>query len=122
MTETVPAGKHYLGDPCYSFDKSWSQVLDDSEFFEKPYKKYGLTAVGFGTAYGDGEYSDQFGNKYPVDAGMIGLVQVGLEDRTPDGVLVVEFSEETKCYSEGGTLHFGEYVIKTGDDEYEEED
>ena len=122
MRETVPAGKYYLGDPCYSFDKNWGEVLDSSDFFQKPYEKNGLIAIGFSTAYGDGRYNDQFGNEYPVDAGMIGLVQVGLEDRTPTGVLTVEFSKPTECYSEGeGTLHFGKYKIETGDLEDEEE-
>jgi hypothetical protein len=121
---TVPAGKYYLGDPCYSLQDgtdNWGNVLDASDCFHKPYIKGKKMAVAFGTAFGDGEYFDQHGNAYPVDSGMIGLVPVSMATvKKPTGVQKVEFKSPVECTKEGGLLKFGEYEIDT--DPQEEED
>lgn len=119
-SHTLPAGKYYLGDPCYSFQKShsrWIKALETSEYFDKPYTEPRKgTAVAFNTAYGDGRYRDNKGNSYPVDAGMIGLVPVRMADCLPTGVQLVEFTGPVECYKDGGTLTFGPYVIETGNE------
>jgi len=115
--QLMPPGRYYIGDPCYSFNDhaTWLKVLGASEYFDLPYEQDGLTAIAFNTAYGDGTYLDQDGREYPVDAGMIGLVPVDMADCKPTGVYELIFTEPQKCYAEGGTLHFGEIVIKTGE-------
>ena len=59
------AGKYYIGDPCYVFgteengSKSWSDILEDTDFFEKDTLTIGkkvFDILGGSTAYGDGAY------------------------------------------------------------------
>ena len=75
----------YIGDICYVLSgdvyyKLWGgrHGFKDGEF-EVPGTGYSF-AVG-PTAYGDGEYYDDEGNAYPVDAGVIGLVPLELVER-----------------------------------------
>jgi len=111
----VPAGDYWLGDPCYCFDDSWVDLLNESDFFEKSaliQRPNGLV-LAFSTAYGDGVYNDQFGNLYGVDAGLLGLVTAGLEDRNPYGGHLIHFDENTECTNDKGNMTFGKYQIKT---------
>ena len=126
---SIPAGKYWLGDPCYAVPQDlWMDLLNSCEFFtENPVGtvtgsdggKYHV--LGFGTAYGDGCYADQFGNEYPVDAGLIGLVPVGLVESYPQGCRLVEFTEDTLCTWFDGAMKFGGYRINTRDDEEDDE-
>jgi hypothetical protein len=126
---TVPPGKYVLGDPCYTFPSGhWMALLDSCSFFnDSPVgKAAGLEVVAFDTAYGDGCYSDNEGNQYPVDAGLIGLVPVyeGMPTDRLDLGTVVEFTEPTTCSTDGmGRMKFGHYEINTNDpDEGEDDD
>lgn len=70
-----PAGTYYIGDPCYAFQGSdWDKILAESDFFSNEGKTQNMWAGS--TAYGDGTYNDQFGNEYPVDAGLIGIMPI----------------------------------------------
>lgn len=121
-TVKVPAGKYWLGDPCYSVPNDlWMPLLNSCEIFEKPIgtvtkdgQKYQVLA--FGTAYGDGCYRDQFNNSFPVDAGLIGLTPAGLTDGHPFGSTLVEFAEDTECFCYEGILQFGPHTINTKED------
>jgi len=124
----VPAGKYWLCDPCYAVpSERRMDLLNSCKFFEYPVgvvkanddKNYSV--LGFGTAYGDGVYHDQFGNSFPVDAGLIGLTPVGLYEGEPFGAVLVEFTEETSCWCYEGVLNFGEHRINTGDEEVHDE-
>ena len=124
----VPAGKYVLGDPCYSVpDEDWHMLLESCEYFEKPIGTVnGVQVLAFRTMYGDGEYKDNMGNKYGVDAGLIGLVPLEYADLTQinwgkEGPVIVEFKLNTHCYmhDESGMLEFGAYKIPTGNDAYE---
>lgn len=119
---SVPAGKYWLTDPCYLVpEELWMPLLNSCSFFEDPIgtvtdedgKQHHVLA--FGTAYGDGEYLDQFGHSFPVDAGLIGLVPVSLAGENNPGYLLVEFTEETICTCNGGDMRFGKYRIDTRD-------
>lgn len=66
----------YVGDICYElpredYDEIWGNQhnYEDGEYEVRDSK----FAVG-GTAYGDGEYQDQRGHSYGVDAGVIGII------------------------------------------------
>jgi hypothetical protein len=96
----APAGKYFIGDPCYAVpDEDWSDVLDAtgmlglyaSETYGSPgdkedqagaYKytdKFGdhwiLSAP---TEFGDGTYIGSDGEEYGVDAGILGAVSLEL--------------------------------------------
>lgn len=130
---TVPAGEYFLGDPCYTIKDHdrWMQLLESCNYFSVEDGKGspigeldGHQVLAFGTAYGDGCYTDQYGAEYGVDAGLIGLVPVALidakrKDLERDGQFVT-FKTSVTCSTDGETLRFGKYVIKTGDDADEE--
>ena len=87
----------------------------------------GQKVLAFGTAYGDGVYADQFGNEFPVDAGLIGLVPEALVDMEelhanyPESHselgIWVKYDYETVCETDGKTLRFGKHRIETDSDE-----
>lgn len=126
MEHTFPAGKYYIGDPCYAIaNADWMEVLDQSDFFEKNdgiffYK--GQTCWAHGTAYGDGEYGDNRGNSYGVDAGLIGIMPVTACDKDTlfhvglDGGNIINFNKDFRVWEGDGTFHFGTLYIKTGDE------
>jgi hypothetical protein len=129
----VPAGTYWLGDPCYCVkDEDWMPWLEAADYTsnsdilcaETP---DGTWVLGISTAYGDGSYYDQHGNEYGVDAGLIGLVPVeynpttnytldenGVNEYGASGIArQVTFYEPTECWTDKGTLHFGDIVIET---------
>lgn len=125
---TVPAGKYVLGDPCYSIrDEDWMSWLEEGGLDlvnTEPYHimvaktTWGL-AIGVGTEYGDGTYTDQFGNSFPVDAGMIGLVAFGpgIKNSLGDDRIVIELTEDTlvEKRQSNGDIVIGPHIIRTGD-------
>lgn len=111
---TVPAGRYFLGDPCYCFSTRWSEVLERSKYFDDVLKEGRRFAMAFNTTHGDGTYLDGKGMEYPVDAGMIGLVSVVMAEINPGKASrIVRFKQPTECFTEGGKLHFGDIVIDT---------
>jgi hypothetical protein len=127
----IPAGAYYLGDPCYVVrDGEWGGLLDMTDCFDNPegFLSDGTRVVAFGTYYGDGEYYDQFGRDYGVDAGLIGLVPWS-DSFAGAGGHKVEFDKDVFAHEDDGILTFGNIVIDTKgqyeDDEdsgYEEDD
>lgn len=130
---SVPAGKYWLGDPCYAVPSHmWDDLLNSNNCFDNPIgtiKTDGRLhkVLAFGTAYGDGVYNDQFGNQFPVDAGLIGLTPAELAEGVPFGSTLVEFTYDTICMGHDGVMQFGKYKINTrdfdeNDDEEEDDD
>lgn len=78
----VPAGKYWLGDPCYVISsEDWSKVCEAFSSEENEGKSVVQVDLGNGnlvvlcqTAWGDGEYRSSKGHSIPVDSGTIGLV------------------------------------------------
>lgn len=136
---TVPAGTYRIGDPCYSVPQDrWLEWLEAAGN-EKGRRCLlaeidGRPVLGIGTQYGDGEYFDQHGRAYGVDAGLIGLVPVDLpgidRDRTDEAAArsglyhVVELAEPALCWydEDDGTIVLGEVRIHTGDEPEDEDD
>lgn len=121
----VPAGKYFLGDPCYAVpNRLWDKLLGSCKFFAHCVGEVdGHNVLGFNTAYGDGVYEDQFGNEFPVDAGLIGLVPEALVDRQefferyPEAPGIwVKYDYDTECETDGKTLRFGKHRINTADE------
>ncbi len=121
-TVTVPAGRYFLGDPCYAVpNEYWTPLLESCDFFDgSPVgQANGAQVLAFGTAWGDGTYNDQHGNCYPVDAGLIGLTPIALAQQHPDFETLeslghfVDFERSTTCTKKAGVLTFGNYAIDT---------
>lgn len=133
MTIKMPAGTYYIGDLCYVMGDKWESFMDNIDY-DGYADSFGIKSIGkikycwFGTQYGDGRYEDNFGNLYPVDAGLIGCILVSdivksKENNTNLGN-IYHFNEEFECSrTEEGTLQFGRVIIETGyDEEMEDSD
>jgi len=130
----MPAGKYYIGDLCYVMtDDEWREICAiiikgnqclDGEFELPDGRRFAI----YSTDWGDGEYYDQYGHTYSVDAGSIGCVRlddikyVDNFDQFLDLGAILEFAEPFETGSQGGQLEFGHVVIDTDpayDEEYE---
>ena len=78
------------------------------------------------TAYGDGLYSDNRGNKYGVDAGIIGIINMPTKKmRTTANKLmkdnlaaIVTFDKPFDVDSSGGVFNFGYIEIDTAEEKW----
>lgn len=122
---TMPAGKYYVGDPCYSVPgHRWMEWLEAAKY-DEPGIRYlvadldGRPVLGIGTMFGDGEYPGDDGNSYPVDAGLIGVVPVELADVTfSGGVQEVDFPGDFQCcWDDSGIITLGHIEIDTDPDD-----
>jgi len=121
---TIPAGRYYLGDPCYVIrDEDWHPLLENCNYFiDRPVGEVGgYQILAFSTKHGDGTFHDQHKNEYDVDAGVIGLVPVAYGGREHDN-REVEFKSPTLCWNDDGVLHFGSIKINTDDSGWDSED
>ena len=114
---TLPAGRYYVGDPCYVFDEKWDYILRNTNFFDG-YPRGELTEKiwGHSTKYGDGCYHGDNGRNYAVDAGLIGVVHESLMEHSPDdGGEIVTFDKPFDCRweEENGTIIIGHIRIET---------
>lgn len=123
----LPAGKYYIGDPCYVIDDEvWGEFLDPF-WSSRPAGVFdfdGHTCACFNTAWGDGQYKlEPIGDWLPVDAGIIGAIPAVLCTRggAHDGAMV-EFDEPFTCQAVNGKLYFGEYSVETNEDYDDDED
>lgn len=122
-------GKYYIGDPCYIFEESWMDVLNETHFFRDD-KLKGKDICGGGTAYGDGSYYDNQGREYAVDAGIIAILPVSMlkidnketlkSVRASEYMHILEFKKDFECSAEDGIFTFGDIVINTKDEECDE--
>ena len=130
MTNLMPAGTYYVGDLCYVLGDRWDEVCDliisgnsclDGVFTMNDGTQFAI----FSTAYGDGEYQDQYGKSYCVDAGSIGCVLTnanGVDLSRADKLgNIVEFRHNFYVYEEGGVITIGMIKIDTSA-EYEDYD
>lgn len=126
---TMPAGRYYVGDLCYVMtDSEWDEFCAitikghnclDGEFEFADGRRFAT----YGTAWGDGVYSDQHGNQYPVDAGLIGCIRVddirAEKLRDVDAGTIHEFHTDfvtgggRGAAHWGGVIQFGRVAIET---------
>ena len=88
--------------------------------------KDGRRFATYTTKYGDGNYFDQEGKSYDVDAGLIGCIALDDIDQTHpsnfiSGGRIVEFVNDFSTFSAGGVITIGNVVIDTDPVEQEEE-
>lgn len=125
----MPAGKYYVGDLCYVMHPQWDEfcelTISGHETKEGEFSLANGTKFAFhGTAYGDGCYEDQFGDSYPVDAGLIGCIKVkDINDPEADmeGGQIIEFDSPFETSYEDGIIYIGHIRINTGDDDEDDD-
>jgi hypothetical protein len=125
----MKAGRYYVGDLCYVLRDSWEEVCNTTIYDIRTVKNGVFTLSDgrefalFSTAYGDGMYSDNYDNEYPVDSGSIGCILASDVD-TPAGVgngNVIDFPTDFEPYIGGeGRIVFGPVVIDTIGEDSEE--
>ena len=120
---TIPAGEYFVGDPCYGVpNERWMEWLEAAAY--KDADTYlvadldGRTVVGVQTKYGDGEYYDEQGRVYPVDAGLIGAVPVELYEPSatepePFGMHRVSFATDFEVARVDGVIVIGPIKVDT---------
>ena len=124
-------GTYYIGDLCYVMHGEWDEFCSltisgdkvlDGEFNLKDGRRFAT----FTTRWGDGNYFDQNGKSYDVDAGLIGCIRLADIDLTnPENSLIggniVEFVQPFSTFSAGGEIRIGNVLIDTDPVEVEEE-
>jgi len=122
----------YVGDPCYVLsDEIYHHFWGAVCHWEDGIHSVPVTGEQFavcGTAYGDGEFFDEYGRAYGVDSGTLSIIPLELvEDisNAKDCGYVTEKpgSVDICCYNGLFTVNFGyeKFTIDTNDS-YEEED
>ena len=116
----LPAGKYYIGDPCYVMRNRWDEVCE--KMFEPGYKDDFIEIDGHkmwvhSTSYGDGIYPSNKHIAFMVDAGLIGAVPLELCD-DPDETevsyaAIITVEKDLECEYRDGVFSIGEYVIDT---------
>ncbi len=124
INATFPAGIYFIGDLCYVHTpQEWNSVCDELASNNEFVNRTNTKAAGF-TSFGDGEYTDDFGNLYLVDSASIGIMLVSeITDRkllSKEMGSFFEFKQPFTVDIDSGVFMFGHIVIDTtADDEFE---
>lgn len=120
------AGTYYVGDLCYVISDRWQEYITASNccVVNDVVLDDGSEIWGHHTAFGDGCFSDDLGNEYYVDAGMIGVISIDDIDESPNflkGGRVLTFPEDFEPSYLDGTFSIGRSTrgfvsISTGSD------
>ena len=124
-------GKYVICDPCYAIDEDkWISVLKKTRYFgsfkDDTFEVYndkedqggvfelnGHKLYCHSTAYGDGIYESNIGERFDVDTGMIACIPLEMVGGDAKGEYVHEFSLPFTCSYENGTFRFGGVEIYT---------
>ena len=128
---TLPAGEYVISDPCYVINRDdYDRLLSETNYFGVDSQdfprgggifkdsKTGLLFAVISTAYGDGLYGSNIGEKFPVDAGCIAAIPVGMLEN-PAGYATRVFENEFNIAYDDGDLIFGDIEIYTDSDAYD---
>lgn len=131
---TLPAGTYYVGDLCYVLsDYDYDEIVCTFEYDDgNVYIVNGYTFAWSNTAYGDGVYRDSKRNKYPVDAGLIGILRVDDHPELLDDLLkhnqdddsfykhnLFTFNKEFTIEFDNGVFNVNGNIINTRDEDEE---
>jgi hypothetical protein len=126
FTMTLPAGTYYIGDLCYALgDDIYDCIFGSTGYEPGIYAEKGTGRVFLvnGTAFGDGEYPGSDGNKFAVDAGIIGICSQSLMEKSGDGGHMYTFRSPVHCtFKRDGRFFFSSsterlVVDTSGDDD-----
>jgi hypothetical protein len=110
VRQTLPAGIYWFGDLCYVLNDAVYDAAFGAYAYRDGYYTQTNTNHRFlvhGTAYGDGNYDDDHGNSYSVDAGILSLASLSVID---GGVEQVPRPGESIPWNMGVLRHFTEEV------------
>ena len=124
---------YYIGDLCYILPQDlYDKMVCSFKYETGEWFTVDGVRFAFGsTADGDGEFVDNVGRKYPVDAGILGIVELNaafvpknISNEHGDLGHIVQFEEEPLVVTCDGNFRFGNICIDTRDqeDEYYEGD
>ncbi len=127
---TLPAGRYFVGDPCYAIpDEKWMDFLEAGTFAGNAMIAFkGGFAGCVNTEYGDGTYEGygKYTGPFPVDAGLLGAVSENLIEGDVEELknlgMMVEFEAPFEIHREGTVVMVGHIAIETGFSSDEEED
>lgn len=115
--------KYYIGDLCYILpDSAYDEIVCSFKYDDGQWHKIGKYEFAFAnTKYGDGVYSDNKGNSYPVDAGIIGILRLKATGLTKQANALAKekicavhtFDEKPTVYCSDGHFRFGGVAIDT---------
>lgn len=128
----MKAGTYYVGDLCYVLHDEWDEVCEliivdnvclDGEFNLKDGRRFAI----YGTAYGDGNYFDQNGKSYDVDAGSIGCILLSDINLDSPGNFLAggnthTFNQDFYTGEQDGKIMFHNLSINTDPEDIEEEE
>ena len=118
--------EYIIADPCYVMPDKAYQAMVDSVFssnneLDNVYVYKGKQMVVFGTAYGDGGYSNNINaNSILVDSGLIAciptsvLAKKSIKDNSKNSVVFTAKSSIT-CQNDDGILQYGAITVDTVD-------
>jgi hypothetical protein len=133
-TNYLEPGTYWVGDLCYVMDHArtgfdwaefcrWTFENDPSgREREGAVTHQGIDIAFHGTAFGDGCFTDQYGNEYGVDAGMIGCVRetdidLSEADKRASapcaGGHLHDFPEPFTTEYDDGAIRIGHVIIET---------
>lgn len=115
---TAPAGTYYVGDLCYALHSDIYDNVFGGEAYERGlYSKGNSFFLVDGTSCGDGEYEDDHGRKYLVDAGIIGICSQDLIDRKNPSVRggqMITFKNPFQILFKEGKFSFHDFTNGDG--------
>ena len=133
----IPAGTFFIGDPCYAFGAGkhkWDDILTATDTYDsstvteiEPGMVTGAFSIG-GDGVFPGHNADTGASyEFPVDAGIIGFVDVRLMDeadieecRSQNCGVFVTFEKSWSAFAEGDWLYIGNIRIEiASEDEWE---
>lgn len=123
----MDSGKYWIGDLCYVFsEEEWDEfcaiTMPDNECLDGEFKfRDGRTFSFRRTKNGDGVYRDEDGNKYCVDAGLIGCIRVedisgSVDDKSKKLGHIFDMDQRFRVYGYAddddwdGIIRFGDQV------------
>lgn len=82
----IDANRLFVGDICYALDKEiyrdyWGEDLEYRNAVIRVLSRWDVAAIVGHTYWGDGLYYDEHGNKFPVDAGCLGVTNLRYKDK-----------------------------------------
>jgi hypothetical protein len=121
---TFEPGQYWIGDLCYVMHDEWREVCsvickpDLDTAFAVELNDGRVFGVSF-TQDGDGEYLDNLGNSYGVDAGLLGVIKLSdISERDQPNISlghVHTFDDEFEISNDGeGMISIGHIDIDTG--------
>ena len=130
ISNVFPAGEYYIGDFCYLLDnEDYDEIVCSFLYDDEPYQYKKFNFLFGGTAYGDGQYSDNQGNScYSVDSGTIGIINLPAEKLKEQATQlmstysanIVKFREPFSVHYDNGVFYYGHIIIDTDYSEDEE--